>query len=74
MIVVAHNDYQNQVVTEHFTRVRIDFYGGYAIDKEYPLPSIYVYLQLNNDAYVRPTVTSEAALGSRTVRSSGLNK
>ena len=32
-------------------------YCDYALDKAYPLPSIYVYLQLNNDPDVRPVVT-----------------
>ena len=40
-------------------RVKIDCYCDYTLDKAYPLPSIYVYLQLNNDAYVHDLVTSE---------------
>ena len=38
-------------------RVKIDCYCDYTLDKAYPLPSIYVYLQLNDDANVRELVT-----------------
>ena len=39
-------------------RVKIDCYCDYTLDKAYPLPSIYVYLQLNDDADVCSVVTA----------------